>query len=97
MWETFRIEKSDLKIKPGYQKVKERIESMNNISFVSYALYIELERILHKRAPEISMTKAIKQISGIKESSPTAPNGLPQNQHIKTNEIWRKILECVKY
>lgn len=97
MWETFRIERSDLKIKPGYHKVKDRIEAMNNISFVSYALFKELERTLHKRAPEITMPKAIKQISRIKESSHSAPNGPPQNQKIKTNEIQRKILEWVKY
>jgi len=97
MWETFRIERSDLKIKPGYQKVKERIEAMNNISFVSYALLKELEHILHKRAPEISIQKAIKQINGIKEIPHSLPKGHTQNQKMKTNEIQRKILTWVKY
>lgn len=97
MWEAFRIERSDLKIKPGYQKVKERIEAMNNISFVSYALLKELERILHKRAPEISMPKAIKQINGIKEIPHSLPKGHAQSQKIKTNEIQRQILTWVKY
>ena len=70
---------------------------MNNVSFVSYALIKELERILHKRAPEISTQKAISQINGIKEIPHSLPKGHAQSQKIKTNEIQRQILELVKY
>ncbi|MDZ7612910.1 MAG: hypothetical protein U5K51_03735 [Flavobacteriaceae bacterium] len=65
--------RSDLKIKPAYHKESERIEAMTNISFVSYALYKELERILHKRSPEIGILKAIKEISGNKGSRLNLP------------------------
>lgn len=93
----FRIDKSDLKIKPVYHNETERIEAMNCISFVSYALYKELEYILHKRDPEIGMSKALKQIRGIREVHHPAKHGLSQSIRIKTNEIQRRILELVKY
>ena len=93
----FRIDKSDLKIKPSYHKESERIEAMTCISFVSFALYKELERILHKRIPEISMTTALKQINIIKEVLPPVAPGHPKMPGIKINELQRRILEGVNY
>ena len=42
----FRISKTDLKIRPIYHRLRERIEAHICISFVSYVLFKDLERIL---------------------------------------------------
>lgn len=93
----FRIDKSDLKTKPGYHKENERIEAMNCISFVSYALYKELERILHKQGLDISMPKALKEISNLREVPLPTQQGRSKRNRIKTNELQRRILGLVKY
>lgn len=42
----FRISKTDLRIRPIYHRLKERIEAHICICFTAYALYKELERLL---------------------------------------------------
>jgi transposase len=59
----FRISKTDLKIRPIYHRLRERIEAHICISFVAYVLYKELERALYQVDSPISITKAIKQIN----------------------------------
>jgi transposase len=45
----FRISKTDLRIRPIYHRLKERIEAHICICFTAYAIYKELERVLKKR------------------------------------------------
>ena len=54
----FRMSKTDLKIRPIYHRVKQRIEAHICISFTAYAIYKELERILYKEKAELSVKKA---------------------------------------
>ena len=42
----FRISKTDLRIRPIYHRIKERIEAHICICFTAYAIYKELERLL---------------------------------------------------
>jgi transposase len=44
----FRISKTDLRIRPIYHRLKERIEAHICICFTAYAIYKELERSLEK-------------------------------------------------
>jgi transposase len=44
----FRISKTDLRIRPIYHRLKERIEAHICICFTAYAIYKELERVLKK-------------------------------------------------
>lgn len=43
----FRISKTDLRIRPIYHRLKDRIEAHICIAFVAYTIYKELERLLH--------------------------------------------------
>lgn len=56
---TFRISKSDLKIRPIYHHLKKRIEAHICIAFAACKLYKELERQLNLMKAGISTEKAI--------------------------------------
>jgi len=83
----FRISKTDLKIRPVYHRLRSRIEAHICISFVSYLLYKELERVLPK---EISIKKAIKSINKMYEIVLT-----DRKIRLKNNEIQNKIIEVI--
>jgi len=84
----FRISKTDLQIRPIYHRRRDRIESHICISFMSYLMYKELERLFINNNLKISVAKAIEQINKIYEIIiPTADGGQttfrPQNNHIQ--------------
>lgn len=91
----FRISKTDLKIRPIYHRLRERIEAHICISFVSYVLYKDLERILYQYAPEISINKAIKTLNKMYEIIVSLPKNRYHTIRLKNNEIQQKILELI--
>jgi transposase len=76
----FRISKTDLRIRPIYHRLKERIEAHICICFTAYAIYKELERVLKKNNIDISPEKAINQIKEIRQLQ----YKLPKSRLIKT-------------
>ena len=90
----FRISKTDLKIRPIYHRLRERIEAHISISFVSYILYKELERVLAKHNPEISINKAIEHINKMHEIN-VNQNGTMIPIRLKNNKIQQQICEIV--
>jgi transposase len=90
----FRISKTDLRIRPIYHRLKERIEAHICICFTAYAIYKELERLLKINKINISAEKAIEQIKEIRQLKYTQP----KSRHIKTKilkptEIQAKLLK----
>lgn len=83
----FRISKTDLRIRPIYHRLKERIEAHICISFVSYLLYKELERVL---PDSISIKKAIKAINKMYEITL-----LKNNILLKNNELQKEIIDSI--
>lgn len=63
----FRISKTDLRIRPIYHRLKDRIEAHICICFTAYAIYKELERLLKSNNIQISAEKAIEQIKEIRQ------------------------------
>jgi transposase len=66
--QTFRISKTDLRIRPVYHYLKRRIEAHICIAFVACKIYKELERQLKEKKSTLSSEKAIdilKTIYGI--------------------------------
>lgn len=61
----FRISKTDLKIRPIYHRLRNRIEAHICISFISYMIYKELERVLKKTNSKISMEESSELIKTI--------------------------------
>ncbi len=70
---TFRISKSDLKIRPIYHHLKKRIEAHICIAFAACKLYKELERQLNIRKAGISPEKAIDILKTIYAMSIRSP------------------------
>ena len=76
----FRISKTDLRIRPIYHRLRERIEAHICICFTAYAIYKELERLLKKNDIGLSAEKAIEQIKEIRQLRYV----LPKSRQVKT-------------
>jgi transposase len=87
----FRISKTDLKIRPIYHRLHERIEAHICISFVSYLLHKELETALIKSNSGISINKAVRAINKMYEIV------IDKNRRIllKNNETQQNIIDLV--
>ncbi len=79
----FRISKTDLRIRPVYHRLKNRIEAHICICFAAYAVYKELERLLLINKIELSPQKAIEEIREIRQLRYM----LPKSKTIKTKLI----------
>lgn len=76
----FRISKTDLRIRPVYHRLKNRIEAHICLCFAAYTVYKELERLLIKNQIKLSPEKAINEIKEIKQLKYT----LPKSKETKT-------------
>lgn len=76
----FRISKTDLRIRPIYHRLKNRIEAHICVCFAAYAIYKELERLLKENRIDISPAKAIEAIKEIRQLRYI----LPKSQQVKT-------------
>jgi len=54
----FRISKTDLRIRPIYHRLRDRIKAHICIAFVAYTIYKELERLLHIHKISFTPTRA---------------------------------------
>ena len=70
----FRISKTDLKIRPIYHRLRNRIESHICISFTSYMIYKELERVLKKENSKISLEESSDLIKTIYQIAYVLPD-----------------------
>ena len=91
----FRISKTDLKIRPIYHRIRERIEAHICISFVSYVLFKDLERILTLNT-NISIKKAIKAINKMYEIVVPLPGERIHTIRLKNNETQKQIIELIE-
>lgn len=90
----FRISKTDLRIRPIYHRLKDRIEAHICICFAAYSIYKELERLLKKNNIDLSAEKALEQIKEIRQLRYV----LPKSRQIKTKilqptEVQSRLLE----
>jgi transposase len=69
----FRMSKTDLKIRPIYHRIADRIEAHICISFTAYAIYKELERILTKEKSTLSLKEAAEQTQNMYQLMVTLP------------------------
>jgi transposase len=69
----FRMSKTDLRIRPIYHRLKNRIEAHICISFTAYCIYKELERVLYKEKSTISLKKAAELTHNMYEITYTLP------------------------
>lgn len=76
----FRISKTDLRIRPVYHRLKNRVEAHICLCFAAYTVYKELERLLSVNQIKLSPEKAINEIKEIKQLKYT----LPKSKETKT-------------
>ena len=76
----FRISKTDLRIRPIYHRIRNRIEAHICICFSAYAIYKELERLLKLNKINLSPEKALHEIKEIRQLRYI----LPKSRQVKT-------------
>jgi transposase len=91
----FRISKTDLRIRPIYHRLRERIEAHICISFVSYLLFKEFVRVLNENGTSISVNQAIKQINKMHEIVFQYSNGNSQRVLLKNNPVQEQIMDII--
>ena len=84
-----------MKIRPIYHRLRDRIEAHICISFVSYVLYKELERVLHQYAPDISIKKAIEVTKKMYEVVIELKNDQFLTIQLKNNEVQQTIINII--
>lgn len=93
----FRISKTDLRIRPIYHRITDRIQVHICICFSAYAVYKELERKLTQYKIEISPEKAIELTKDMQQLTYRRP----RSQEVKTkilnlNDKQKQLLKMVK-
>ncbi len=73
----YRISKTDLKIRPIYHRLRHRIEGHICISFTSYSIYKELERVLKAENSYLSVKRAAELTHNMYQLNVT----LPESKH----------------
>ena len=96
----FRMSKTDLKVRPIYHRKAKRIESHLIISFCSYKVYKELERLLKIKNLDYSPEKAIDILKSIYAMQTILPVSKKNAEIIMVNNFEQKeILDAfdIKY
>jgi transposase len=76
----FRMSKTDLRIRPIYHRLRERIEAHICIAFTAYCVYKELERVLYQEKSTLSLKMAAELTHNMYQITYT----LPDSKHTKT-------------
>lgn len=90
----FRISKTDLRIRPIYHRIRNRIEAHLCIAFCAYKIYKELERQLKEKQAGLSPEKAIDILKTIYEITITTPYSKQKESRLHLpNEEQQKLLK----
>lgn len=76
----FRMSKTDLRIRPIYHRLRDRIEAHICISFAAYSIYKELERALYEEKSSLSLREASELTHNMYQVTYT----LPESKHTKS-------------
>jgi len=80
---------------PVFHRLRERIEAHICISFVSYVLFKDLERVLLLNS-NISVKKAIKAINKMYEIIVRMPEDRAHTIKLKNNKVQQQIVELIE-
>ncbi len=90
----FRMSKSDLRIRPIYHFTRRRIEAHISISFVAYAVYKELERLLYEYQAPFGVKTAREIVQTMYQIDITLPDtGIQKSLSLKMNEEQQMLLD----
>lgn len=83
----FRMSKTDLRIRPIFHRIRNRIEAHICIAFTAYCIYKELERVLKLEKSKLSLKKASDITHNIYELTYRLPNAnITKSQLLKMDE-----------
>lgn len=91
----FRINKTDLKVRPIFHRLRRRIEAHILIAFCAYTIYKELERILILKKKPFSAQRAVELTRTMYALSFTLPESGEQHSSFITFSQEQKILEGI--
>jgi transposase len=92
----FRMSKTDLRIRPIYHRISDRIEAHICISFVAYTIYKELERILKKEKSELSLKEAAEQTQNMYQLNVILPGSKrKQNCLLKMTQKQTELIKII--
>ena len=92
----FRISKTDLRIRPIYHRIRNRIEAHICICFTAYAIYKEFERLLKINKTNVTVDKAIMEIKDIQQLTYMLPNSKQiKTKLLKLTDLQTKILNVI--
>jgi transposase len=93
---SFRMSKTDLRIRPIYHRLQKRIEAHICISFTAYCIYKELERILYKEKSDISLKKAAEITHNIYQLNYTLPESKQtKSVLLKMNDTQKELYQII--
>ena len=75
----FRMSKTDLRIRPIYHRLRDRIDAHICIAFTAFCVYKELERVLYQEKSTLSLKKAAELTHNMYQITYT----LPESKHTK--------------
>lgn len=70
----FRMSKTDLRVRPIYHRLKDRIEAHICISFTAYCIYKDLERALYDEKSTLSLKRAAELTHNMYQVTYTLPD-----------------------
>jgi len=89
----FRMSKTDLRIRPIYHRLRDRIEAHICISFTAYCIAKELERVLKLEKSGLSVRKAAELTQNMYQITYM----LPESKHIKSTLLKMDDLQAELY
>jgi hypothetical protein len=93
----FRISKTDLKIRPIYHHLRDRIEAHICVAFVAYTIYKELERLLLKHNAGFSPKRAAELTHNMYALECVLPNALePETFILKMDEEQQLLHDIIR-
>ena len=93
----FRISKTDLRVRPIYHRVRERIEAHFCICFTAYTVFKELERLLHENEIDLSIYKVAELVKTMYQIEITLPSSNERKKiMLKPTEEQKKIIDLIQ-
>lgn len=92
----FRMSKTDLRIRPIYHRLRNRIEAHICISFTAYCIYKELERVLYLEKSNISLKKAAEITHNMYQITYMLPDSkIVKNKLLKMDDEQAELYQLV--
>lgn len=92
----FRMSKTDLRIRPIYHRLRKRIEAHICLSFVAYAVYKELERVLKLERYDLSVEKAAELTRNMYQIEIVLPESLHTKKILlKMDENQKRLIKII--